>query len=72
MAENFVKSKIIYDADGAVMRQHSPSACYGGQCVRRGALLCTAHRWEVQSLLGLFQRSVASVLLFLLSLQSFQ
>lgn len=72
MAENAVKSKPIHYTAGAVMRQHSPSACYGGLCVQRGGPLYTAHRWEVQSLLGLFQRSVASVLLFLLSLQSFQ
>lgn len=72
MAERIVKSKPTYYTNGAVMRQHSPSACCDGQCVRTGAPLCTAHRWEVQSLLSLFQRSAASVLLFSLSLQSFQ
>lgn len=72
MAENFVKLELIYYSAGAIMGQQSPSACCGGRCARTEAPLCTAHRWEVQSLLSLFQRSVASVLLFLLSLQSFQ
>lgn len=72
MAENFIRSESIYYTAGIIMEQQSPSACCGGRCVRREAPLCTAHRWEVQSLPSLFQRSVASVLLILLSLQSFQ
>lgn len=71
-AEKLAELKTIYYINGVVTRHHSPSACYGGQCVQIGAPLYTAHHWEVQSLLSPFQRSVASVLLFSLSLQSFQ